>query len=540
MTNLLLPVLLLTAFAPSLSGQGAVIHEVTEESAAFGWLGYTMDAAGDVDGDGWQDVFVGIPRYNPSGAPYPNGAVATYSGFDGSRLNLVVGPTFSSFGFAMRSAGDVDQDGVVDFVGGGWPKDVLRVHSTQSGALLFEAKGAQLDDLFGWSVDVAGDVDADGTLDFIGGAPGHDVPGGFAQVGAARVISGATGLDLHSLFGSTSIAEMGSSVAGVGDVDQDGFDDFAVGIPGHPENGSSAYGAVQVHSGATGSATHVFVGDGPGERLGTLVRRVGDVDGDGTADFLFAGLAANNSIQDQIRIHSGTDAHEILEMKKKLPDARIWTAAPFGDWDGDGKDEVLVTFEEPLSKEPTGVLTVSIVNAGGAVLASRSGPFTERFGVASAAIGDVNGNGLDLAVGSYLAPGSGKLSILSSTLGTLTKIGAPCQSSLGANAYIDLAGTPTPGGEVSLFALSGEFVPTVAALFLGASGAATPAGNGCTLYVGPPQAVLFLPTDEFGRIDYAFDTPVTFPLGAIHVQAFFAAPTPVGFTATAGRVIDFQ
>ncbi|MFG0316563.1 MAG: hypothetical protein ACF8XB_04760 [Planctomycetota bacterium JB042] len=170
-----------------------------------------------------------------------------------------------------------------------------------------------------------------------------------------------------------------------------------------------------------------------------------------------------------------------------------------------------------------------------------AGPSGERFGWAATYIGDVNGNGLDLAVGSYLAPGSGKLSILSSTLGTITKTGAPCQSSLGADASIDLDGTPTPGGEVSLFALSGEFEPTVAALFLGATGTAVPAGNGCTLYVGPPHVVLFLPTDEFGRIDYAFDTPVTFPLGAIHVQAFFAdAKTPVGFTATAGRVIDFQ
>ncbi|MFG0317020.1 MAG: integrin alpha [Planctomycetota bacterium JB042] len=514
---------------------------MTEESSAFDWLGYTMDAAGDVDGDGWMDVFVGIPRYNPSGAAWPNGAVGVYSGFDGSRLNLVVGPTFSSIGYALRTAGDVDGDSVVDFVVGGYPQDLIRVHSGKTGALLAEFTGGVIDDQFGWSVDVAGDVDADGELDFIGGGPIYQTAGGLHQIGSCRIVSAQTGADLHVHHGATQTAHLGWSVAGVGDVDQDGFDDYGVGIPGDPTGGGFAAGAVEVRSGSTGGVLHHLTGDAPGERLGTLVRRVGDVDVDGVADFVAGGFGAINTIHDQVRVLSGADAQEILRLKKKLPEARIWSAAPFGDWDGDGSDEILVTYEEPLSKEPSGVLTVSIVNGSGSTLANRSGPFDDRFGFACAAIGDVNGNGLDLAVGSYLAPGSGKLSILSSTLGTITKIGAPCQSSLGADAYIDLEGTPTPGGEVSLFALSGEFEPTVAALFLGATGAAIPVGNGCSLYVGPPHVVLFLPTDEFGRIDYAFDTPVTFPVGAIHVQAFFAdAKTPVGFTATAGRVIDFQ
>jgi len=521
--------------------QTGVIHEVTEASSAFDWLGYTMDAAGDVDGDGWEDVFVGIPRYNPSGLQYPNGALAVYSGFDGSRLSLVVGPTFGSLGYAMRSAGDIDQDGVIDSIASGWPAETVWVHSTKGGSLLWEFKGNQPGELFGWSVDVAGDVDADGMLDFVVGSPGYDIPNGLSHVGAARAISGATGADLHSHLGVTSIARMGMSVAGVGDVDQDGHDDYAIGITGHPVGGTFGFGAIEVHSGNSGAKLHVYTGDAAGEKLGSLVRRVGDIDGDGFQDFLLGGFGANNAIHDQIRIQSGADGSLILKMKKKLPEARIWTAAPFGDWDGDSKDEVLVTFEESLSQEPTGVLTVAIVNSTGVTLASHSGPFDERFGNGCSMIGDVNGNGLDFAIGSYLAPGSGKLSILSSTLGTITEVGTACNGSFGIDAFIGLGGTPTPGGSFELTALSGTFAPTVAAMFLGASGASIPAGNGCSLYVGSPYVVTFLATDQIGKIEFETDTPVNFPLGPVHVQVLFAdALSPVGFTATEGRIVDFQ
>ena len=121
--------------------------------------------------------------------------------------------------------------------------------TSQSPSELFTVAG-QFASSFGQCVDRAGDVDGDGIADVIVGGDFLESQG--VRTGGALVISGANGNVLHSVFGASLGAWAGYSVAGVGDADGDGYDDFAVGAP---RDGRVAVesGLVTVHSGRTGA-----------------------------------------------------------------------------------------------------------------------------------------------------------------------------------------------------------------------------------------------------------------------------------------------
>ena len=80
-------------------------------------------------------------------------------------------------------------------------------------------------------MDDAGDMDGDGVHDLIVGA-WSDPHANASPLGAAYVLSGATGALLRVFLGSASFDRFGATVAGIGDIDGDGFDDVAVGNPG--------------------------------------------------------------------------------------------------------------------------------------------------------------------------------------------------------------------------------------------------------------------------------------------------------------------
>lgn len=92
----------------------------------------------------------------------------------------------------------------------------------------------------------AGDVNADGRPDFMGGAPFSN-PGGLYDAGAAFVFSGADGSLLFQKAGARSAGEVGWSLAGVGDVSGDGRNDFIIGSPGG--NRASVYAACAADKG---------------------------------------------------------------------------------------------------------------------------------------------------------------------------------------------------------------------------------------------------------------------------------------------------
>ena len=190
-------------------------------------------------------------------------------------------------------AGDVNVDGRADFIVGAWQAapggradaGSAYVYSGADGSLLYQKDGGATGDTFGWSVSAAGDVNWDGMADFIVGATRAD-PGGRADAGSVYVYSGADGSLLYQRDGGAEYNNFGHSVSAAGDVNGDGKADFIVGERLADPGGRLGAGSAYVYSGADGSILYQKDGVAANDRLGVSVSTAGDVNGDGKADFI--------------------------------------------------------------------------------------------------------------------------------------------------------------------------------------------------------------------------------------------------------------
>lgn len=164
----------------------------------------------------------------------------------------------------------------------------------QSDSAIYEYLGPNKGAGLGKAVANAGDIDGDGIDDFLIGAPYDDALGG-NQSGSATLFSGATGNVIYFLQGSTNFGRFGSAVAGLGDVDGDGVNDFAVGANSEDNGGLTDSGSIRIYSGATGTEIRRFDGHYVGSALGNTIAAIGDVNGDGLADMLAGESRANPS-----------------------------------------------------------------------------------------------------------------------------------------------------------------------------------------------------------------------------------------------------
>ena len=256
-------------------------------------LGFSVSAVGDLDFDGRDDLLVGAPFFDgPAGIDA--GAVYAFSSHSGALLHeLHAELPGDLLGFSLHGSihvGDGGADPIIGctLMGDGGIDPVIGAPQLATGGAgyllklshpgltsLVRTEGTAPGDAFGISASQAGDVDGDGTADLIGGS----------QRGYARVISGATGLDLALLSSGDGSDGFGSVVAGIGDVDGDGLDDLAVGAPLSDGDGvaGSGAGSVSVYSGAGGQLMHLLYG-AAGAGLGRNLSLAGDLDGDSLAD----------------------------------------------------------------------------------------------------------------------------------------------------------------------------------------------------------------------------------------------------------------
>jgi hypothetical protein len=221
--------------AAVISSAGGVVLFTIFGQAGSGF-GTDVCRGGDLDNDGTVDFLVGAPDYVDASSS-KTGRVIAFSGATGSLLWGVEGAPDSKFGKSLTQPGDLDGDGEGDIVvgvpqhldSGGNMTGCVTVLSGASHAVLYKVFGDSANDTFGHSVHgVGGDIDNDGTNDYIVGAPqllGSDV-------GYARTISGATGATLFTFTEHTTDpntkSDYGKDVTG-GDFDGDGRVDVVIG-----------------------------------------------------------------------------------------------------------------------------------------------------------------------------------------------------------------------------------------------------------------------------------------------------------------------
>lgn len=260
-----------------------------------------------------------------------------------------------TYGWVGASLGDLNGDGIDDYgvtavtdPEGGGVAGKAYVYSGADGSELNTINGLA-GEVLGWSMDSAGDVDADGTPDYIIGAPGF---GAFTPdvFGRALVVSGADHTIIHEFAASTQ-TRLGTAVAGAGDIDGDGHDDILVGSENASTTGEQA-GRVTLYSGADGSEIWSRDGNHAWDLLGSAADGLADIDGDGVADVVVgaygatgrSGGSAGSSGRGAAYVLSGSNG-DIIHTLRPLGDAvtfgRFFTRAT-GDYDGDGLGDIFV------------------------------------------------------------------------------------------------------------------------------------------------------------------------------------------------------
>jgi len=208
-----------------------------------GLYGWSIDGVGDTNGNGVLELLVGAPTVDTNG--WTSNGVASLVEF--STTLAIKGGIGNNvqLGTSVAGLGDTNGDGVPDFAfgapqssGGGFGSGEAHVYSgAGSHTELWSVVGEPFSSL-GHAIAAAGDVDGDGLGDLIAGAPFSDAAG--FDRGRADVYSGLDGSTLATQFGYANDDEMGRTVAGVGDVNGDGFDDYVAGAPFSDGNGANS------------------------------------------------------------------------------------------------------------------------------------------------------------------------------------------------------------------------------------------------------------------------------------------------------------
>ncbi|MCF7965423.1 MAG: FG-GAP-like repeat-containing protein [Methylobacter tundripaludum] len=389
---------------------------VINGQSAGDFSGYSVAGAGDVNGDGLDDLIVGAIYSDPAAGVDAGRSYVVYGQTGATVIDLsAVAAGNGGFvingqsahdhsGHSVAGAGDVNGDGLADLIVGAYHSDpaagsdagrsyvvygktdttAVELSAVAVGSGGFVINGQGVNDYSGYSVAGAGDLNGDGLADLIVGAMYSDPATGI-DAGRSYVVYGQTGTTAINLSavaagnggfvinGESAYGYSGWRVAGAGDLNGDGLTDLIVGAHlSDPAAGSDAgrsyvvFGktgtaAIDLSAVAAGSGGFVLNGQNAGDYSGWSVAGAGDVNGDGLADLVIGAYNSDPA--------AGIDAGRSYVVFGKTGTAAI-------------------------------DLSAVAVGTGGFVINGQSA--ADRSGISVAAAGDVNGDGLaDLIVGAY-------------------------------------------------------------------------------------------------------------------------------------------
>ena len=361
-----------------------VLHEWQGEAPndQFGWIARGI---GDVDKDGLSDFVTSAP-FKTAGAG-PAGRIYVYSSKGGRLLWKADGAAGERLGLTLETAGDVNRDGIGDVVASAPGSGKAYVYSGHDGVVLrtlAAPAGVPIS-----AVSTAGDVNADGYADILAGAAPRPPATG---VGKAFIFSGKDGGVLLTLEGERDGDRFGAAVAGHTRGRQ------TLLVIGAAGGGERRAGRVYVYDGLTQKPAFTIESDETGVALGAMfVAVAGDVDKDGVADVYASDFPnrAKGPSTGRVYVHSGKTGARLLTLTGTIAGEGFGTSASSaGDLDGDGHADFAVGAWQHAGAAPSGGRIYLHAGKDGRLLGTITcrTPF-DTLGFDSVGIGDVDGDG---------------------------------------------------------------------------------------------------------------------------------------------------